>query len=357
MSIVKARVSKMKPRERFFNALDYAETDRVPAGVLGGGMWILRTMGYGFQDLIGRPSEMANVYLKANELIDSSVIYVGSGYNNLHIGALGGKIKYRRIGAPDLEEPLVKESTSELDDIDIDRLGGDAVVQTIWEAAERVADIVDDEYVVTMQCFGPLTLAGQIYGVERLMRSAYRSPQEIDKVIDFGARMVLRFYGPLIDKGVIQLATIADPTASGDLISRKHFERFALKPLQKVISALHAKGARVLLHICGDTTDKLDLLIYTGADCISLDQRVPLAEAKRVFTEKKRCLAGNVDPIHVLNVGTPEKVREECENALTIGASGGGFILVPGCDIPPTTPLENIQMLMKTAAEWRYDRA
>jgi hypothetical protein len=68
----------MKPKERLFTAFDLGPTDQVPASIFGGGMWVLRNTGYGFQDLIGKPREMADAYLKAN------------GYNNLHAGALGG---------------------------------------------------------------------------------------------------------------------------------------------------------------------------------------------------------------------------------------------------------------------------
>ncbi|MBI4321502.1 MAG: uroporphyrinogen decarboxylase family protein [Chloroflexi bacterium] len=344
----------MKPKERLFTAFDLGKPDHVPACIFGGGMWVFRNTGYGFQDLIGKPREMADAYLRANELVHWPIIYVGSGYNNLHLGALGGKIKYRRVGAPDLEEPLVGETADELDGLDIEALGRDVVIQTIWEATERVVKVAGDEYAVTMTAWGPFTLAAQLYGVEKLMRATYKAPQEVDKVVDFAARMILRFYQPLVDRGMIGMVSIADPAASGDLVSRKHFGRFALKPLQLVTSALRAKNVRSLLHICGNTTDKLDLLVETGADCISVDQKVTLATAKEIFAHKRVCLAGNVHPVQVLNEGTPEKVREECEKALAVGFPGGGYVLMPGCDIPPTVPLENVQVFMKTAETWRY---
>jgi uroporphyrinogen decarboxylase len=344
----------MNPKERLFTAFDLGTPDHVPASIFGGGMWVLKNTGYAFQDLIGKPREMADAYLKANDLVHWPIIYVGSGYNNLQVGALGGKIKYRRVGAPDLEEPLVKQTASELDDLDIDALGRDRLIQTIWEATELVAQAAGRDYAVTVTTWGPFTLGAQLYGVERLMKAAYKAPQEVEKVIDFAARMILRVYQPLVDAGLIELASIADPTASGDLVSRKHFERYALKPLQTVTGALHAKGVRTLLHICGNTTDKLDLLADTGADCVSIDQKVTLAKAKEVFTAKKRCLAGNVAPVHVLNEGKPEFVRQECDRALAAGAPGGGFMLMPGCDIPPTVPLENVRVFMQAAEECRY---
>jgi len=344
----------MNPKERLFTAFDLGKPDHVPATIFGGGMWVLRKAGKTFQELIARPKEMAEAYLRANELVHWPIIYCGSGYNNLHVGALGGKIKYRRVGAPDLEEPLVRKSADELDALNVDDLAKDPVIQTIWEATEIVAGAVGDEVVVTATTWGPFTLGAQIYGVERLMRSAYKAPAEVDKVVNFAARMILRFYEPLLDRGLIEMVSLADPTASGDLVSRKHFERFALPPLQMVTAAIRARGARILLHICGNTTDKLDLLTETGADCVSIDHKVDIARAKEVFRERNKCLAGNVDPVHVLNEGTPEKVRAASEKCLMAAAEGGGFVLMPGCDIPPTVPTENILAFMETAAAYKY---
>lgn len=344
----------MKPKERLFTAFDLGQPDHVPATIFGGGMWVLRNTENTFQGLIGKPKEMAQAYLRANEMVGWPVIYCGSGYNNLHVGALGGKIKYRRVGAPDLEDPLIEESAAELDEFDVEDLAAEPVIQTIWEATERVAQQVGDEVVVTATAWGPFTLGAQIYGVERLMRSAYKAPTEVEKVVDFASRLILRFYQPLLEKGIIELVSLADPTASGDLVSRRHFERFALPPLQKLTAAIRERGGRSLLHICGDTTDKLDLLTETGADCVSIDHKVDLTQAREVFREAGKCLAGNVDPVHVLNQGTPEQVREACERCLEVAAEGAGFVLMPGCDIPPTVPVENIHAFMAAGASWRY---
>ncbi|MFQ6014307.1 MAG: uroporphyrinogen decarboxylase family protein [Anaerolineae bacterium] len=342
----------MNRKEMMFQAFDLGDPPEVPATVFGGGMWTLYTSGTDFKSLMADPQKMAQVNIQTNEKTNFPIVYVGSGYNNFHAAALGGKIKFRAVGAPDLEEPLV-ESAEELDDLDIEDLAKNELVQTVWEATRIVAKVMGDEVVVTATAWGPFTLGAQIYGVEKLMRAIYKAPDEVRKVIDFAADIILRFYRPLLDEGVIEMTSIADPTASGDLVSRKHFEAFALPPLQKISAGFRAKGARTLLHICGDTTDKLDLLTQTGADCVSIDHKVDLAKAKEVFRENKICLAGNVDPVHVLSRGTPEEVEEACRKCLSVGAEGGAYVLMPGCDIPPTVPFENLQTFARTAREWK----
>jgi uroporphyrinogen-III decarboxylase len=38
---------------------------------------------------------------------------------------------------------------------------------------------------------------------------------------------------------------------------------------------------------------------------------------------------------------------------LKIGAKDGGFILMPGCDVPHETPAENLKAMMKAARNYK----
>ncbi len=340
----------MNRKERVFEAFRLGQPDRVPAAVFGGGMWTLLSSGTDFKSLMGHPQEMARVNIETTRRMGFPIVYVGSGYNNFHAAALGGRIKFRAVGAPDLEEPLV-ERADELADLNVDDLAKDELVQTVWEATRIVAAELGDEVVVTATAWGPFTLGAQIYGVERVMVGMYKRPEELKKVMEFAARVIMRFYQPLLEDGVISMTSIADPTASGDLVSRRHFAEFALPFLQMINADARSKGATALLHICGDTTDKLDLLVETGADCVSIDHKVDIARAKDVFTGRM-CLAGNVDPVHALLEGTPADVETACRDCLEKAAPGGGFILMPGCDIPPTVPEDNLRAFLHTAETW-----
>ena len=51
--------------------------------------------------------------------------------------------------------------------------------------------------------------------------------------------------------------------------------------------------------------------------------------------------------------GSVEKVREACTETIEAAGTDGGFVLMPGCDIPPTVPFENIQAFIQTAREWK----
>ena len=121
----------MNPRQLMSEAFDLGDPPEVPACIFGGGMFTLYNSGTDFKSLMGDPVKMAQVNIDVQKMTGMPIVYVGSGYNNFHAAALGGKIKFRQIGAPDLEEPLIT-STDELDGLNIDDLGKDPLVQTVW---------------------------------------------------------------------------------------------------------------------------------------------------------------------------------------------------------------------------------
>lgn len=342
----------MTNKEAILTAYGRGTPDRVPVTVFGGGVWTIFHAGSTFAEFYKDPDKMATELIRTNEDLDMDIIYCGSGYNNFHAAALGGKIKYRQVGAPDLEEPLVA-SASELQKLDLGDLYKNDVIDSIYKCTRRVSAEVGDKVVVTMTTWGPFTLAGQIYGVEQLMRALFKKPEESHAVIKFAMDIIWKLYEPLLDEGVIEVCSVADPTASGDLISAPHFATYGLPYLQELSDRVHAKGGKVLLHICGDTTEKLTEIAQTKVDCFSFDQKVDIAKGKEIVGEHM-CVGGNVAPVHVLMQRTPQEVEQACLDCIERAAPGGGYVLMPGCDHPPQVPLENLKVFVRTAKEWKY---
>ncbi|MDE3090598.1 MAG: uroporphyrinogen decarboxylase family protein, partial [Chloroflexota bacterium] len=292
------------------------------------------------------PQAYARLIIEANQDLDSPIVYVGSGYNNYLAAALGGRIKERELGAPDLTEPIIKQSADELDGLDVKMIEKDSWIQKIREAARLVSKEIGDTHMVAVTAWGPFTLAGQIYGVEQFMRASFKKPAEVEKTLEFATNLLMQFYRPMLEEKTISMASIADPTASGDLISGRVFEKFDLPYLQRLIASIKSYNVYAWLHICGNTTEKLNLIAQTGADCFSLDYKVNLQKAKEVLGGKM-CIAGNIDPVMYLYNGTPQSVAEASAKCLADATAGGGFILTSGCDLPPTVKLENIQAMMR----------
>jgi uroporphyrinogen-III decarboxylase len=114
-------------------------------------------------------------------------------------------------------------------------------------------------------------------------------------------------------------------------------------PLEKrLIDNIHALGAPVRLHICGNTRPLLADLGKLGADMIDLDYFSPVDEA-RAAMGPEQVLAGNINPVTVLRNGTPDGVRaavEDCRDR-----AGHNYIIAAGCEIPRDTPPQNVHAL------------
>jgi uroporphyrinogen-III decarboxylase len=109
-------------------------------------------------------------------------------------------------------------------------------------------------------------------------------------------------------------------------------------------------GARVRLHICGNTRFILEGMGKLGCDIVDLDYLAPLDEARRVMGPDQ-VLLGNIDPVRVLRDGTPESVRSAI--AACHRQAGSRYIVGAGCEVPRGTPRDNLLALTHYARSTR----
>ena len=130
------------------------------------------------------------------------------------------------------------------------------------------------------------------------------------------------------------------------------YEERVLPHTRSIFDAL--RSSRVpRIHFGTDTAALLEPIAATGPDVVSLDWRVPLeAGWKRVGHD--RGIQGNLDPAVLL--GPPELVRERARDILRRAGGQPGHIFNLGHGVLPSTPLENLQILVETVHEWRVAR-
>jgi uroporphyrinogen decarboxylase len=335
----------MNSKEIIQNTLALKSTPRQPVTVFSGGAWALTSNGLSLEKALAtEPEKVADILYNAYTSVDSDISWAMSGYNNIVIGAIGGKIKFRAKGTPDVVEILFK-NISDIDSVRIDKIKDDPSIRVLLETAKHLVRKAGGKQFVALTRWGPFTLAGLLYGAENLMRDIYRNPDAVRRLLDFTGDLYLRYAQLYIDNGV-DLALIAEPTASGDMISREHFEQFVVPVFQKVFTELRSKNVATALHICGNIENRLDLLNSTGAQLVSVDYKVSLQKCREVFGNKT-AFAGNMNPVGVMQRETPEGVAAACEQCIADAGEGGGFVLMPGCDIPPSTPAANLKAMTR----------
>lgn len=151
-----------------------------------------------------------------------------------------------------------------------------------------------------------------------------------------------------------ELVCQSEPVSSGDMISKKIFEKLALPYIKSANNGINGRVKAKMLHICGKTTKILDFIPQTGADFFSLDYKVNLTLAREKLGGKI-AFGGQLDPIKVLLEGAPKDVENAAEKCIT-DAGLNGYVLMPGCDVPPKTKMENVQAMIKVAHQTQCDK-
>jgi len=217
----------------------------------------------------------------------------------------------------------------------------------ILAAIRKLRQLTADEVFILGSLKGPFSLASFLAGPEEFLALLVEAPAQADHFLRLATENQKHFARAIIQAGGIPF--IGDPMASGSLISREQFARFALPCLRELISTIHALGSWTGLHICGDTTAHLDLLATSGAEILSIDD-ISIELARQRFGPE-RIIMGNVSTT-LLADGTPAEVRSAAEKCLASALPK--LILASACDVPPVTPSANIQTLVQTAREWQW---
>jgi [methyl-Co(III) methanol-specific corrinoid protein]:coenzyme M methyltransferase len=138
-------------------------------------------------------------------------------------------------------------------------------------------------------------------------------------------------------------AVVLADHATGNLVGPYTYEEYLL-PLHQEITA--QIGGPVILHVCGNCLDRLDLFARSGVDAYHFEWQVDAREAVKIIGGRIS-LVGNVNNPRALLQGTPEEVYRQARYAIEAGVD----IIGPECAIPLATPLENLKAIVEAAKE------
>jgi uroporphyrinogen decarboxylase len=175
-------------------------------------------------------------------------------------------------------------------------------------------------------------------------------PESLLELITFSAELTWSLAERIMDHPDILGVNLAEPVASGDLISPEYFKQFAKPFLRELVGRIRAKEKYSMIHICGDTTQILKDILDIAPNCFSLESKVDLGTAKSMLGGHV-CVAGHVSPTGAFLSGEPAEVIAEARACIDTWGEGGGHLLTLGCDFPKSVPLENIMALMSLKAD------
>ena len=341
----------MTDKERVLKTLAFEPTDRVSFAVLNGQMWICARHGLTAASILDLPDAGAQLLVDAYREIGSEIMTSGCGAPWPMMTVMGGRVEMNAIAAEILERPLGELSDLKKYDVNavIAGMRQDHYYQRTLVQIRKMRELVGDEIMIGGGFFGPFTMAAQMLGVEDFMVEMIDSEEEdIIHAVDFAAEIVAAYLEDLVDNG-LDLITIPEPVASGDLIRPADFARFVLPADVKVMKRLADRCPNTLIHICGRTDRLVSTIAEADIGVFSVDS-IDMVKAQE--DSAGRCaLFGNLSPAGILASRSAEEVYQISKDLCAKMKPFGGFILAPGCDLAPNIPLENLQAMAKAARE------
>ncbi len=193
---------------------------------------------------------------------------------------------------------------------------------------------------------GPWTLAYHVFGVQQFLLMSIDDPAETMRALHKLKEISVLFGQAQIDAGA-DVLTFPDH-ATGDLVSGEYYRRFLLEIHQEMVARLPVP---IILHICGNTLDRMPAIAQTGMAAFHFDSRNDPAAAVAAVKGGIR-LVGNINNPTTLYARGPAEVRAEVFKALDAGVQ----IIAPECAIPLKTKLENLLEMPAAVKDWAAER-
>lgn len=260
---------------------------------------------------------------------------------SVEAGALGLGVRYPDDEAPSVEEHPVKSADDliRFDGIDILQ---DVRVQGYVRTMEKMVGDLPETTLKGGYITGPYTLSALLTGAEDAALNTLADPDMLHRVIEFSTEKSRQYADALIRAGA-DVICILEPTAM--MLSPAQFREFSGSYCKNIIEYCHNQGISTIYHICGNTMHLIREMCDTHADGLSLDSCVDLFDVSKM-TGPDVVLIGNVDPASLMLYGSEEEVRRVTRELLERMEEVPNFILSTGCDLPPGTPLKNIEAFM-----------
>ena len=294
-------------------------------------------------DIVAQPELCAEVTLQPVRRlgVDAAVMFADI---MLPLRGMGVEFELVENVGPVIARPIASAA-------DVDRLvvplGEEAAPQVIT----AVRQVVAQSPVPVIGFSGaPFTLAS--YLVEgrpsrdfaRVKAFMYSEPVAFDKLL---AKLAATMAAYLLAQVAAGASAVQLFDSWVGALAVEDYETRVLPHTRSIFAAL--KSADVpRIHFGTDTAGLLESIGSAGPDIVSVDWRVPLDAAwDRVGHEYG--IQGNLDPAVLL--GPPELVRERALDVLRRAAGRPGHIFNLGHGVLPSTPLENLQLLVETVHE------
>ncbi len=318
--------------------------ERVPVFPILGAI-TARLRGMDIRRYVTDAAVLADSQLNAYGLLGQDIITVICD-TLLEAEALGNALHFPEEAIPWVEKYALDEP-SKLASLKLPDPQSDGRMPMVLEACQRVVQEVK-EAAVWSTARGPWTIAANLRGAEPLIYDVFDRPDFVHDLLRFTVE-VTKIYGSAV-VGTGAGLMVSEPAASISLISPEIYGEFIKPRHAELVDYFKNLGQHLTIHVCGYIDPVMADIAETGMGGVSFDKLSSIAKMVDV-SQGKTVVVGNVDPM-IFERGTKEEMEAGVRECITAAAGKSPYILCSGCEVPPTTPWENVWNFMEAAAKF-----
>jgi [methyl-Co(III) methanol-specific corrinoid protein]:coenzyme M methyltransferase len=212
--------------------------------------------------------------------------------------------------------------------------------RVVLDALSILRRHVGGRAAIVGKVMGPWTMSYHMAGTQNfLLAVGMGETAKVTKMLRQLMPVTIAFINAQFAAGA-DIVVLADH-ATRNLVGPHHYEQLLL-PIHQEITA--QAGGPLILHVCGNCSDRLELFARTGVDAYHFEWAIDSREAVQRVGDRIS-LVGNINNARTLLQGTPEDVYKQARYAIEAGVN----IIGPECAIPLSTPLENLKAIVAAA--------
>ena len=259
--------------------------------------------------------------------------------------AFGSPVHYSEDEVPTVTAALVHDE-DEAEALKVPEVGAGRTGECV-KGIKEVSEMITDRPVLA-GIIGPFSLAGRLLDMTEIMIMTYEDPEVVEIVLEKATEFLIKYAQAFKEAGANGIA-IAEPAAG--LLSPNLIKEFSTPYVKRIRESVEDDNFAVLYHNCGSVVPLLDNIREINAGAYSIGNAVDIEEALKAIPQES-IVTGNIDPAGTFRNGTPEQMRKETLELLERCSKYPNFVIGSGCDIPPMTPLENIQAFFDAVKEF-----
>ncbi len=243
--------------------------------------------------------------------------------------------------------PIVAKPIRTADDVEaLKKLSPEEDVGYVLDGIDATVQKLDDRVPLIGFSGAPFTLAGYMIegrpsrDLERTKQTMYAQPELWRRLMGKLTKMVKAYASSQVSRGVDAFQLFDSWVGC---LSPSDYRRYVYPYTREIIESLEGRVPRI--HFCANSSSLLGEFLNAGADVLSVDWRLDIADAWRLCGGRAG-VQGNLDPVLAMAGGPP--MLREARRILELSEGRRGHIFSLGHGVLRETDPAHLRALVRT---------